>query len=428
MARGPQHTLATMENPTPFDLNEAIRRWRAEFGSPSPLNAVELEELEAHLRDHVAALEAGGMTPEAAFRTALKQLGDRQRVATEFAKINPQRVWLERGMWMLTGMMLSWTLVSLALVPHNLAFHAGLLAHGSPYIVEAVAYLARYSVLAAGAMFCWWILTRRSRWGESVARACVRQPQAACVGLWLALLGMSLLCGQVTTRVLNWLPPPSEAVVHQLQQVEIGGNVIGGGVENILLAVAVSLLAVWVSRVRRWTCLLSTPDDEYQMTRAVSTERALWMVVGVVSHRIVWEVVLQYAMLPAALLNSSSRGSLVAQHFTGLLTFVLVVTLAVAPFWVLWRLVTRHSSFSAWVGWVLGLHPWACAAGMATALNLNGILWLVFQWIGPPKSGLGISSMIVFHWQNAAFTGLQVGQVLLFVLLIIWRTRLREAE
>jgi hypothetical protein len=50
VARGAQRSQTTMENPTPFDLNEAIRRWRAEFGSPSSLSAVELEELETHLR------------------------------------------------------------------------------------------------------------------------------------------------------------------------------------------------------------------------------------------------------------------------------------------------------------------------------------------------------------------------------------------
>ena len=89
MARGSQHTLATMEKPTAFDLNEAVRCWRTEFGSPSSLSAVEVEELEAHLRDHVVELQARGMTPEAAFHAAVKQLGDRQCVAMEFAKINP---------------------------------------------------------------------------------------------------------------------------------------------------------------------------------------------------------------------------------------------------------------------------------------------------------------------------------------------------
>lgn len=427
MARGPQHTLATMENPTPFDLNEAIRRWRAEFGSPSPLNAVELEELEAHLRDHMSSLVAGGMTPEAAFRAAVKQLGERHLVATEFAKINPQRLWLERGMWMLVGMMVSWGLVSLALVPHNLTYGVGLVAHWSLAIAKVIAELARLAVLAGGAFFCWWVLTQRPRWGDVISRTCVRQPRATCVGLWLGLWGTSILLGKATTAALNWLPPPSPADDQRFQQGEILANVLAAGIENVFLALAASFLAVWVVRKRKQRYLAGLSPSETQMIHVVSGERVLWMVVGIVSHRIIWENLLQYAMLPAALLNSATRSSPLAQHLTGLLTFVLVAILAMAPFWVFWRLVTRHSSFSAWVGWVLRLHPWVCAAGLATALNVNGILWLVFQWIGPPKSGLGISSLIVFHWQSAGYVALQVGQVLLLVLLVIWRARMREA-
>ena len=59
-----------METPTSFDLNEALRCWRAGLSQSPQLRAENLAELEAHLRDGVAAWQARGLTEEEAFLLA----------------------------------------------------------------------------------------------------------------------------------------------------------------------------------------------------------------------------------------------------------------------------------------------------------------------------------------------------------------------
>ena len=51
-----------MENRTPFDLNEAIRRWQQNLGASPALNADDLEELASHLRALVQKLQADGLS------------------------------------------------------------------------------------------------------------------------------------------------------------------------------------------------------------------------------------------------------------------------------------------------------------------------------------------------------------------------------
>lgn len=415
-----------MENPTPFSLNEVIHRWRAEFGSPSSLNAAELEELEAHLRDHVAQQEAAGMKSEAAFAVAAKQLGDRQRVAGEFAKINPQRVWLERGLWMLIGIMFCGIIQSMSLLPGNLARHLGLLASWPAPIAETVARLAQLSVLAMGAMLGWWILTQRTHWGVGALRFCSRQPQAACVGLWLAVYVAGVPLDRLASHILSQLPPLAEADWHGLEQVQIWGNVIGEFIQNALLAVGVSLLAVWVMRRNRNARLEQSRPGEQQAIRFQATERALWMTAGTVFQKLVVGVCFQFALLPAALLNSSISNSLVAQHLVGCMFFVLIIAPVVSVVWCVWQLEIRRSGFGVRFGRTIRNHPWAFAVALATILSFNSTFCLVLLWAGTPRWSLGISG-VVMMWLSVAWMVFQVAQVLLLVMLVIWRLKLHEA-
>ena len=49
-----------MENQTPFDLNEAIRRWQQNLSDSPAFKADNLEELASHLRASVQRLKAMG--------------------------------------------------------------------------------------------------------------------------------------------------------------------------------------------------------------------------------------------------------------------------------------------------------------------------------------------------------------------------------
>ena len=78
-----------MENRTPFDLNEAIRRWRENLGASHALSADNLEELASHLRASVQKLQADGLSEEEAFLAATRRLGERGALEREFAKVAP---------------------------------------------------------------------------------------------------------------------------------------------------------------------------------------------------------------------------------------------------------------------------------------------------------------------------------------------------
>ena len=95
-----------MESAAPFDLNEAIRQWRTNWVEVSTLRREDLDELESHLRDSALNLQAAGLSPEKAFVIAAQRLGQRPELEREFGKMNPQRVWLGRAVWMLAGFLL----------------------------------------------------------------------------------------------------------------------------------------------------------------------------------------------------------------------------------------------------------------------------------------------------------------------------------
>jgi len=77
-----------MENPVPFDLNLAIRRWQEDLAASPAFCADNLEELASHLRASVERLRAEGVSEEEAFHVAVGRIGERGLLAVEYAKTN----------------------------------------------------------------------------------------------------------------------------------------------------------------------------------------------------------------------------------------------------------------------------------------------------------------------------------------------------
>jgi hypothetical protein len=104
-----------MENPTPFDLNEAIRRWQQNLGASPAFKADNLEELASHLRASVQKLKATGISEEEAFQIAVRRIGDRGLLEREFHKVNPVATWsLPKFLfWIATGVFLARVILSL---------------------------------------------------------------------------------------------------------------------------------------------------------------------------------------------------------------------------------------------------------------------------------------------------------------------------
>src|SRR5208282_4573250 len=95
-----------MENQTSFDLNDAVRNWRGGLSRSPQFRGEDIAELEAHLRDSVAAFGKKGLSEEEAFLLAVRRLGNQAKLEPEFAKINRTEVWLNRALWMLVGILL----------------------------------------------------------------------------------------------------------------------------------------------------------------------------------------------------------------------------------------------------------------------------------------------------------------------------------
>ncbi|MBL9140099.1 MAG: hypothetical protein JNK85_29780, partial [Verrucomicrobiales bacterium] len=91
--------------PTPFDLTRALLGWRSRMSAAGPCRAEDVDEMETHLRDSTAALEARGLTTEEAFLVATRRLGREADLALEIAKVHPAEVFRTRAIWMLVGIL-----------------------------------------------------------------------------------------------------------------------------------------------------------------------------------------------------------------------------------------------------------------------------------------------------------------------------------
>jgi hypothetical protein len=74
-------------------LEEHIAQWRGYLRHRRAIYSSDVEELEGHLRDQVAALTEAGLTGDEAFLVAVKRMGDLDLVSREFAREHSERLW-----------------------------------------------------------------------------------------------------------------------------------------------------------------------------------------------------------------------------------------------------------------------------------------------------------------------------------------------
>jgi hypothetical protein len=74
-------------------LEEQIAQWRAYVRRRQALHGPDVEELEGHLRDQVAALIEAGLTADEAFLVAVKRMGSLDALSREFARAHSERLW-----------------------------------------------------------------------------------------------------------------------------------------------------------------------------------------------------------------------------------------------------------------------------------------------------------------------------------------------
>jgi hypothetical protein len=81
------------------DLNARIKTWRDAL-APA-VSAADLDELEDHLRQAVAALPGDALTFDERFLVATHRLGTPQTLIAEFAKAQRASRWRDRVVWMM---------------------------------------------------------------------------------------------------------------------------------------------------------------------------------------------------------------------------------------------------------------------------------------------------------------------------------------
>jgi hypothetical protein len=74
-------------------LEEQIAQWRLFLRRRRAIHGPDVEELEGHLRDQMAALTKAGLAGDEAFLVAVKRMGSLDELSREFAREHSERLW-----------------------------------------------------------------------------------------------------------------------------------------------------------------------------------------------------------------------------------------------------------------------------------------------------------------------------------------------
>lgn len=224
MADGARNPDQAMENSSRFDLNEAIRSWRATLEVSPALRAETVDELESHLRDSAAALEAGGLSAEEAFLIACRRLGTSAALEREFGKVNTGQVWLNRAVWMVAGSVVIgalWSVVSA--ITNGLTVLGGVWAVPGHVLGAASSLVSPLLLLG---ILCWLWRAMRREGGRLSRLGTWLQAHPVWTGLvfGLGLLILGVAAGAVQVLAVRTLSASTLGIVAQWRTV-LGGLV-----------------------------------------------------------------------------------------------------------------------------------------------------------------------------------------------------------
>lgn len=78
---------------TPTRVDELVGQWRTELLGRRGIDPADADELEDHLRGHVDALTAAGLTPDEAVLVGVQRLGPQHAIAADLAREHADRLW-----------------------------------------------------------------------------------------------------------------------------------------------------------------------------------------------------------------------------------------------------------------------------------------------------------------------------------------------
>jgi hypothetical protein len=82
-----------MTTSTDQPIEEQVAQWRAYLRRRQGVHGPDVEELEGHLRDQLAALAEAGLSGDEAFLVAVKRMGNLDALSREFARAHSERLW-----------------------------------------------------------------------------------------------------------------------------------------------------------------------------------------------------------------------------------------------------------------------------------------------------------------------------------------------
>ncbi|MFZ9898873.1 MAG: permease prefix domain 1-containing protein [Gemmatimonadaceae bacterium] len=164
-------------------LEPQIDRWRDYLRRRQTVHAVDVAELEDHLREVIANLIDGGLAPDEAFLVAVKRLGAIDALSREFAREHSERLW--KQLIALPGSTIPQRLRHEPLVALGLAVAAGLLIKvPALFGLDLDADGGFYARNAA--LFILPLLTAYFAWKRDLSILALRLPLAMFVGAALA--------------------------------------------------------------------------------------------------------------------------------------------------------------------------------------------------------------------------------------------------
>jgi len=220
-----------MENSTPFNLNQSIQRWRDTLAQSAAFRPDDLDQLETHLRDSIATHQARGLSLQDAFYVAKGRLGANDELTSEFAKINPARIWQDRVLWMLIGFLLIKFVGALASILSNLTL---LFIHSmttNAHLLGTISAVASFGAYMALLLGIWRLGTVRPGLSSRLLAWMQNHPILVAIGM----LSLGPIASLPTTLTLRTMPPSTFAVVS-----------FYSAVQSMLLHIVLPVIFAWL--------------------------------------------------------------------------------------------------------------------------------------------------------------------------------------
>ena len=227
------------------ELNARIAAWRGALSSR--LSVAEVNELDDHLQEALAALPGDILSPDERFLIATHRLGEPAAIAKEFAKAHPARVWRERALWIVVGNV-TLALISV-LIGHVVLGVTSLLFLGCGPDYSAT--LGFYNLLDAGVMVflaCLAVsLIRGERdtqfSGNTTRKSGVMKRMAVAAGALLVLDIPGGVASILQFSSRNLTPDQLRLFADNMYYLAIGNNCLHGAVVIGLIIAAPWLVA-----------------------------------------------------------------------------------------------------------------------------------------------------------------------------------------